>query len=291
MQPPNDITMPLQLAPGAKNACSPPEELRVLWMYAAYPYPYASVAAEVALLRSPDKAVAHWSPTDRDFKEIVDFEVAAHNKKFKGMASPVKLTNLRSFVAAFSPLPDGKVGRVNIVTHGMPGIIGLSGTIDGSSGATYFGPAGTEDPNLDPEPARQLFLTTAERMDDATFWRQQLIYGWFNHLDKGQQDRNAIKKKLASCAEIHLYACNTSTGGGLASALMKGMANTFNVPVFGFDGPIFYHPTVDRNRITERRITGVGTDEKDAIAHEALGVLHNDVRPQKNKYSPTTPAP
>lgn len=116
------ITMPLALALGEKNACSPPNELRVLWMYATYPYPYANAAAEVALLRSPDKAVAHWSPSDRDSKEIVDFEVAAHNKQFNGMASAIKLTNLKSFVDAFSSFPDGKVGRVNLVTHAMPGI-------------------------------------------------------------------------------------------------------------------------------------------------------------------------
>jgi len=172
-----------------------------------------------------------------------------------------------------------------------PGIIGLSGEIDGTNGGTGFGPAGEEDANLDPEPARQHYLNSAGRLILETFYNFQLSFGWFNHPAKGQPDRNAIKKKLASCAEIHLYPCNTATGHPVAFKMMKEMANTFNVPVFGFDGSIYYHPTVRGNVIVSRLTTGVGATEKDALDHEDKGILHNDNRPQLKKYSPTTPAP
>lgn len=61
-------------------------------------------------------------------------------------------------VTPFNNKSDGKVGRVNIVTHTNGDLLALSGEVDGTSGTTMLGmwappPLKTFDPTNHPEDA------------------------------------------------------------------------------------------------------------------------------------------
>jgi len=274
---------PVQSATGGTKPAHislPVDQQEVIWMMAGFPYEYASPKVEVELLRA-----GHWSPTSRDFDAILSYEIEAHNNKHAiKVVKPLPLTNLQSFVNAFIGSAEGKVGRVNIVTHANGNLLALSGKVDGTTGTTMLNTwAPAPVPRLDPtnhpeeaEAARKYYLDNSKGIALEAFSNFDHTQGFFNR--EGKAERDFIRKKLAPGAEIHLYSCHSADGFAVSTNLLKQMANTFNAWVYGFTTSLHYIPKVAGSSITARTETGIGSNQADAIAHKAAGVLHNDLR-------------
>jgi hypothetical protein len=190
--------------------------------------------SEVAAL-----AAGHWSPATKDFVAVAGTPNGPIKPEIR------TISNLREFISAITLDSNGKprkprsVRRVNIIGHGEPALIGLSGTVNYDTGAVGLGVENTAD------------YLSGEGFGRATTQ-------WLNKDDEGIRYRDQMRKVLTNDAEVALVMCDS---GALDGAwLMETMSETFIAKVSGYLDPIVYHPGLNSagTAIVERRQTSIG---------------------------------
>lgn len=179
------------VAVGAKTATIRPTT--EIFIVASFPDPWTSEADEVQAMRA-----SSWEPSDSAFAAVT----SVHSTNF------AKISTLGEFLGAVintfsgTPRPKGSVGRINLLTHGNPGLIGFNGTVvvhrDASGGPTgvdvFFAPltpVGLSYPQFDKD-----------------------ALDWLDDPAHGRSAREDFRDALAADAQLFVYACHGGAGQG-----------------------------------------------------------------------------
>ena len=106
---------------------------------ASFPDPWTSEADEVQAMRA-----SSWEPSDSAFAAVT----SVHSTNFAKISTLGEFLGAVIYTFSGTPRPKGSVGRINLLTHGNPGLIGFNGTVvvhrDASGGPTgvdvFFAP-------------------------------------------------------------------------------------------------------------------------------------------------------
>jgi hypothetical protein len=272
-----DVT-PLDAPPAQKTGAPGPGTLE-LTILGNYPNPWANDAVTEAqlatgLVHTPagqDKnLVPHWSPATDTFQEV------AHAER-QGAGAVSVCANLDAMLNVIVGVP-GSIARLNIITHGMAGGIGLSGSIKTSYGTQNGSKYGPGDVFFDT--ASEAFLTAA----------------LFNGVTGPREvQRKYARQRFGSGAAIFVYACDV----GADHNLLQAMADFFQVTVYGFNAMVGFFPLTDSQtkptKITDRSQTGAwdntpGGDHKEPLFPPMNGFKHLNSEPPMDITSPIRPA-
>lgn len=187
-------------------------------------------------------AAGQWSPTLKDFRAVAAVDTPSgaifEASSFLSLLSAIIYTNPAA--PNTSPLrPTQSLKRVNIITHGNPGLIGMSGTAT-PTGAVYFAPAAATplDGHID--------VAAVQAANDPTL------------LLPGKQPLVAtLRDRLAPKAEIFLIACHS--GMAQSVPLMLDLKSFFQATIQAYADPIYYCPSYDAAQVLDRTITGIGS--------------------------------
>lgn len=225
----------------ARKAAGQPQALEEITIVAQFPDPYATGDTQVE--RDQAKAT-HWAPAHRDFMAVATSGTTGSSKAIYEVSTFLSMVSSILFVdpskpnsSAFRPVQSLK--RINVLSHGNPGLIAMSGTVDTNGKvmlATGGGTTGLDGP---------LDIAAAQAAADPTM-----------QLANGKPLAQSLRDRLAPDAEIFLYACHT--GQGPAILLMQELKALFKVKIRGFSQSIAYCPVIDATHILDRTRTAVG---------------------------------
>lgn len=246
-------------SPSAKKAARQQAALAEITIVADFPDAFATPDTQ----EERDKAKAGtWAPTRRDFLavarvdtpqparaifEVNDFMAMLGTILYQDPAKPDT-----------SPLrPAQSIRRVNIISHGNPGIIAMSGTVD-KNGGVMLNVRGPNDGDL----TGPLDSAAVQAAADPNIL-----------LPNGKPLALSLRDRFAPEAEIYLLACHTGMGG--AMLLMQDMQALFKVKIRAFSEAIAYCPTLNQTVILDRTQTAI----KDCNSGSTSGFKH--LKPDK----------
>lgn len=217
---------------------------RVFTVYADFPYPWASEAEEVRAYEA-----GQWHPGNRDFEDLAGALARSFGKQNHGIK---KIGSLADLLFALIAHPAGSIGRLNIITHGSPSRIGLSGTVtwgDCALGLDF------DDPRHPKSDDDITFLDSSElaKLDqcNSTDCAKPDLEFRAGSLKTARtttfQDALA---RFSADAYIYLYACK---GGSVDTQMLQRLADAFNVRVWAFKQDLWYFPEIADGRIRDRR--------------------------------------
>jgi hypothetical protein len=250
--------------PPAPPAAGGSIELTLLGDYAnpwkSDPATEAKLAAGIGPPPPTGQDAPHWSPATDTFEATANAERA-------GAGTIVTCADLDAILDAIVQRPDGAIKRVNIITHGKTGGLGMKGEIKKTSFTDKSDPANSFVPG-------DVFFTTTGN----SFLTVALLSGATGSL---AAKRDQARLKFAPGAGIFLYACDAASD----SALIQAIAKFFKVPVNGFGAPVGYFPETDSpknpTRIINRTKTGVdnGSGKPDPLFGPIVGFKHLNNEP------------
>ncbi|OAN59909.1 hypothetical protein [Sphingomonas sp. TDK1] len=192
-----------------------------------------------------DKAKAgQWAPTTKDFLAVAQVDTPNPSKaifevdSFLGLLSAILFDDpAKPDSSAFRPLQSIK--RVNILTHGNPGLIAMSGTVD-KSGGVLLSTAGSGSQNL----SGPIDVASVQVAADPNLL-----------LSNGKPLAQSLRDRFAADAEVYLIACHSAMG--LSLPLMQDMHGLFKVKICAFTKEIAYCPSLDATHIVDRAFTAI----------------------------------
>lgn len=131
--------------------------------------------------------------------------------------------------------PSGSIRRLNVFTHANPGLISLSGRMQGKD-VILNGAAFVEDQPI------------AGGLDGR-------VVVWWNEDEVGRVQRDEMRRRFTAHGEILLFLCNGGLGRGLSLAI--DLAKCLNVRVLAYSEPIGYYVEFSRGRV-DRNLTSTG---------------------------------
>jgi len=205
---------------------------------------------------APGGESPHWSPATDTFEASAKAEPA-------GAGTIATCANLDDLLNAIVQRSDGSIKRINIITHGDSGGIGIRGEIK----ATTF----TDKNNA----ANSFVPGTVIFTLDRTYLSATLLKG-VTGSDVAKRDQ--ARQKFGGGAGIFLYSCNAASD----ASLVKALAEFFKVQVTGFGATVGYFPDVAFDaakkplRITDRTKSGVdnGSGKADPLFPPVVGFKH-----------------
>ena len=216
-------------------------------------------AQEIKLIQSDD-ATKVWHPTTKDFEAVA---------KVDGGSSPHTYTikNVREMLSRIISVPDESILILSIITHATRGLIGLSGSVS-LTGQVMI--AGGDGPYLNAGGIDQYIVDRGGVLNDWSSGKKDT---------EGRKLRDLARKKFHSNAVIIVYGCNSGKTA-LDNLLLRCLARTFNVTVFGFGKYIKYHPFYAGGAIISRTKTALASgpfDDVTALAKPGVGHLQPDI--------------
>jgi len=212
-----------------------------------------------------------WHPS------MVDFDAVANtpNQLLKSTQTHIaEVTTIGTLAGAlikmrrkkdFVDRPDGVVKRLNIISHGMPGLIALAGKLD-KSGACYLGDATLERENGALKPYKRT------QIDDGAL-------SWLAGEDPEDQTGKELLDKMRAKfthegAEIWLILCRggggvSDLGVGAGAILARKLRDVFRVKVIAFATDIWYWPDMGKH-ITSRNVTSIGERGERGLGYPSL---------------------
>lgn len=207
---------------------------KVLTVYAEFSDPWKSVAQEIEAINT-----GQWHPGDKDFKSLAQyFKFANHRVR--------KIASLGGLLNAMIALPEGSIGRLNIITHATGYGFALAGKVI----------VGDVQLGRDDDPADDVTFIDATELSKLRAC---------NSVDCGKPDmpfrpgsqkqtkgftfQDALKRLAPGNAFIYLYGCK---GGSQDTSLIQALADTFDARVWGFRQELWYFPEIDGKRIRNR---------------------------------------
>lgn len=199
-------------------------------------------AAESAQFERDQAKAGKWAPAVKDFRAVAEVDTPQPKKAIFEVFGFMEMLGAILFVdrakPASSPFrPAQSVKRVNIITHGNPGLIALSGSVD-KTGVVM----------LDMHPD-----TGADLNGPIDVAAVQLASNQGLKLENGKALVQSLRDRFAPDAEIFLIACNSASGASLP--LMQDLKDLFTVTIRAYSTKIAYCPTLDASRIIDRSLT------------------------------------
>jgi len=178
-----------------------------------------------------------WSP-DTD-----DFVAVAHEA---GIKVPVTMNDVLGLIGSILQRPKRSLKTINVITHGDPGTIGLTGRIElPRSGALNTGST-VYFSSREAESITDTSLTTLE--DTGSFTMGTKTFEWGD-----------VRDRFAPGATMVLYSCKAASGKGgtPSSVLLKRIAYVMGVAVTGFVDIVAYCVATGGRQL--RYTVGVGS--------------------------------
>lgn len=227
----------------ARKAAGQPAALTELTIIASFPDAYATPNTQ----QERDQAVAaKWAPARRDFKAVAEVNTPEPTKAIFEVSSFLEAISAILFVdpskpntSAFRPVQSIK--RVNIISHGNPGLIAMSGTVDTVGNVMLTVRAQGADMLSGP-----IDVDAVQAAADPNL-----------QLANGKALTLSLRDRLAPDAEIYLLACHSGMAGSVL--LMQELKTLFKVKIRAFSQEIAYCPQLDATHIADRAFTAVGS--------------------------------
>jgi hypothetical protein len=229
---------------------------------ADFPRPWSDDRDEIEVMK-----VGNWHPTYRDLNAVANTPNTIDDVRRTDVQEVATVGDL---IGALQWSRGSKererrprsVKRLNIFSHGNPGLVALSGTVS-AGGAVSLG-----DPNTHKNERKQL---------------DGKAISWLNELDplkpdaNGPRFRDMARGKLHADAEIWLILCN-GAGIGRAFELAREIANTFGVAVYAYETEIYYHPDYDEKRgiVLSRTTTSIGEKGEPGTGYYSMEKVYLD---------------
>lgn len=194
---------------------------------ANFPSPWANEADEIVAIKKGFAGQHAWAPSTPDFDQVYRSEIP------KG-AIPV-CNNVGDFLGQLQDPGPGKVGRVNLLTHGNDNVFALGGR-NTTAGDTFFrGDTPSDKVFNDVEPLKSVGLTRA-------------LMDLFNSTEKGL--RATFRECFHPSAHLVVYACGEGSTTGVAELspkklLLRAIASCWNIKASGFVDAIEYKPVLN----------------------------------------------
>jgi hypothetical protein len=231
-------------SPGAaaRKAARSPAALAEITIVASFPNAFATPDTQLERDRA---AAGQWAPAQRDFMAVAAVDTPEPGKAIFEVKSFMEMLSAILFVDPTKPdksnfRPLQSVKRVNIISHGNPGLIAMSGTVDQNGGVLLR----TRAPGAD-DLSGPLDVAAVQAASNPN-----LLLG------NGKPLAQSLRDRFAPGAEIYLLACKTGMGG--AVLLMQDMKGLFKATIQAFSKEIAYCPTLNANVILDRAFTAVG---------------------------------
>ena len=240
-------------AAAAKKAARKPAALAEITIIGRFPNAYATADTQ----QERDQAkIAKWAPTQRDFKAVANVDTPQPAKAIIEVTDFLEMIGAILFVDPSKPdkskmRPKQSIKRINIISHGNPGLIAMAGSVD-QQGTVLLQIRGPDDGAL----RGPIDLTSLEAAADPT-----VMIG-------GKAIALSLRDRMAPDAEIYLLACHTGMGGSIE--LIKAMKELFHSTIHAFTEEIAYCPTIDDTHILDRAFTAV----KDCNSGSTRGFKH-----------------
>ena len=227
----------------ARKAAGQPAALSELTIVASFPDAYATPDSQ----QERDQAVAaKWAPADRDFTAVATVDTPEPAKAIFKVSSFLEAISAILFVNPHKPdtsvfRPVQSIKRVNIISHGNPGLIAMSGTVDTVGNVMLTLRAQGADMLSGP-----IDVAAVQAAADPNL-----------QLSNGKPLALSLRDRLTPDAEIHLLACHSGMAGSVL--LMEELKKLFKVKIRAFSQEIAYCPQLDATKITDRAFTAVGS--------------------------------
>ncbi|NHZ91103.1 hypothetical protein F2P45_19070 [Massilia sp. CCM 8733] len=229
---------PMLLASPAAKARQP-SALAELTFVASFTSEFATQTAQFE--RDQAKA-GQWAPALKDFLAVAVVDTPQPGKAIFEVSGFMEMLGAILFVNPSKPKtsafrPAQSVKRVNIITHGNPGLIALSGSVD-KTGAVKL----ATHPSAGPDLQGPIDVAAVQMANNPGLY-----------LDNGEALVQSLRDRFAPDAEIFLIACNSASGTALP--LMQDLKGLFKVTIRAYSKEIAYCPTLDATHIIDRALT------------------------------------
>jgi hypothetical protein len=229
-------------AVAARKAARSPNALAEITIVARFPDPYATPDTQ----EERDKATTgRWAPSLRDFLAVAAVDTPKPGEAIFEAATFLEMLSAILFTNPADPnkssfRPRQSVKRVNIISHGNPGLIAMSGTVD-KEGVVMLHTRGAGANDL----SGAIDIAAVQTALDPT-----LLLG------NGKPLAQSLRDRMSPDAEIYLLACHTGMGGSLP--LIQDMQRLFKTRIRAFSKEIAYCPSLGTTHIIDRAFTAVG---------------------------------
>jgi len=228
----------------ARKRAKAPAALSEITIVANFPNAFAAPDTQVERDRA-NSGQGQWAPAQRDFMAVASVDTPKPGKAIFEVHSFMEMLSAILFVdpskpdkSTFRPLQSIK--RVNIISHGNPGLIAMSGTVqqDGQVFLKIRAPGGDDL-------SGPLDVAAVQAASNPN-----LLLG------NGKPLAQSLRDRFDAEAEIYLLACKTGMAGSVP--LMQDMKGLFKVKIQAFSKEIAYCPLLDSHVILDRAFTAVG---------------------------------
>lgn len=205
-----------------------------------------------------DKAkLRKWAPADRDFMPWPKWIPPNSGNAIFKVGNFLEMLLAILFDDSAKPnsstfWPAQSVKRVNIITHGNPGLIAMSGTVDTNGGGLLTVRSSNDGDLTGPSD-----VAAVQAVSDSSLL-----------LANGKPPPQPVRDRFAPDAEIYLLAYHSGMGGSLP--LMQDMKNIFKAKIRGFTKEIAYCPSLDATHNKDRAFTVIG----DCNSGSTRGFMH-----------------
>lgn len=226
----------------ARNAARSPGTLQEITIVAKFPDPYGGQDTQ----EERDKSTqSKWAPSTRDFLAVAKVDTPDPAKAIFEVGTFLEMVSAVLFVRPAQPdkspfRPRQSIKRLNIITHGNPGLIAMGGTVD--KGGTVM--LHTRGPDAD-ELSGPIDITAVQAATNPLLL-----------LANGSGLTQSLRDRFAPDAEVFLYACHSGMGGSLP--LIQDLNGLLKVKIKGFKKEIAYCPSINATQILDRSFTAVG---------------------------------
>jgi hypothetical protein len=244
----------------------------------SYPRPkawgaFGTAAGDLAEINASRTQGSHWSPTTDYFRIVAQ---TPHQHK-AGITQIFEIATVGEMLGAMLRDTKGKdrpkhsIRRFNILAHGNPGLIGLSGDVSDTGDVTFV--------SVNNEPSDRL---NWHRIDTS-------VINFLN--GQGKSVRDQVREKFVPNGEIALILCGGGVGQGLLLAL--DLARTFHVTVRAYKEEIFYQFDFNQstNRIIDRNITSVGQSGTQGKGYLCFVTVPANLAGSHLQFTATAPKP
>lgn len=262
-------------AKNKKRSAVAPLQGAEVTLVAAYPRPKgwgtfktaSGDAKEIKVIES-----GNWHPCTDDFLIVANTpNIGAQRTEI------VMVSSFGEFLGAIldgpaGPRPAGSIRRLNVISHGVPGLISFGGRVD-DNGDCFL--------NL----SRQ--ATTSNPTAPMGGGLDTSVVNWLDTTAKATRDD--CRKKFHAKADIALILCNG--GLGASATLSVDIARSFAVAVRGYREEVFFHRLFSDGRILERNLTSVGRDGPRGKGYPCRVPVPVELAGNHLQFTVTTPRP
>ncbi len=221
----------------ARKAARQPGGLAELTITGNFPDPYDDPATQEERDQSQIKK---WAPANRDFLAVAQADTPKPDKAIFQVSNWLEMLSVILYANPADPTrsafrPKQSLKRINLITHGNPGLIALIGSVD-KEGEVLLVADGTDE------------LTGPLDSDAA-----QAATNPAAMLPNGKPLPLSLRDRLHPKCEIYLLACNSGLAGSVD--LLRDLKLLFKVKINAFADEIAYCPRLSPTQITDRSFT------------------------------------